>query len=83
MSAVCSIIHNKSLKTYFKHLKDNGKPGKTGIVALERKILVLIFTLYKNDTDYQTTGQMGANAENCKESSPQIRATEDGLCAII
>ncbi|SEB22493.1 IS110 family RNA-guided transposase [Pedobacter hartonius] len=52
MSAVCSIIHNKVLKKYFNRLKDNGKPGKTGIVALERKLLVLIYTLFKNDKDY-------------------------------
>lgn len=81
MSAVCSIIHNKLLKTYFKHLKDNGKPGKTGIVALERKVLILIYTLYKNDMDYQTDVQKDAKTEDiCQESSPQIRATEDGLC---
>ncbi|QJD97716.1 IS110 family transposase [Mucilaginibacter robiniae] len=52
MAAVSSIIHNKTLKTYFNRLKDNGKPGKTGIVALERKLLVLIYTLYKNGQDY-------------------------------
>ena len=52
MAAVSSIIHNKTLKTYFNRLKDNGKPGKTGIVALERKLLILIYTLYKNDSDF-------------------------------
>jgi len=40
------------LKTYFNRLKENGKPGKTGIVALERKLLVLIYTIFKNDKDY-------------------------------
>ncbi len=57
MAAVSSIIHNKTLKTYFKRLKDNGKPGKTGIVALERKLLVLIYTLYKNGRDYNPDHQ--------------------------
>lgn len=52
MAAVSSIIHNKTLKTYFNRLKDNGKPGKTGIVALQRKLLILIYTLYKNDSDF-------------------------------
>jgi hypothetical protein len=52
MSAVSSIIHNQTLRIYFNRLKDNGKPGKTGIIALERKLLILIFTLYKNDTEY-------------------------------
>jgi len=53
MAAVSSIIHNKTLKTYFNRLKDNGKPGKTGIVALERKLLILIYTLYKNEQDFK------------------------------
>lgn len=52
MSAVSSIIHNQTLRIYFNRLKDNGKPGKTGVIALERKLLILIFTLYKNDTEY-------------------------------
>ena len=78
MAAVSSIIHNKTLKVYFNRLKDNGKSGKTGIVALERKLLVLIYTLYKNDTDYRKEGQAG---DTRNESSPQKRATADGLCA--
>ena len=53
MAAVSSIIHNKTLKLYFNRLKDNGKPGKTGIVALERKLLILIYTLYKNEQDFR------------------------------
>jgi len=42
MAAVRFVIHNKTLKTYFNRLKDNGRPGKTGIVALERKPLVVM-----------------------------------------
>lgn len=52
MAAVSSIIHNQTLRIYFNRLKDNGKPGKTGVIALERKLLILIYTLYKNDTEY-------------------------------
>jgi transposase len=81
MSAVSSIIHNQSLKSYFQRLKDNGKPGKTGIVALERKLLILIYTLYKNDQDYRKEEKNEAEVAPGNESSPQIRATEDGLCA--
>lgn len=60
MAAVSSIIHNKTLKLYFNRLKDNGKPGKTGVVALERKLLVLIYTLFKNGQDYIAHYQNGA-----------------------
>ncbi|WP_256484301.1 IS110 family transposase [Mucilaginibacter flavidus] len=52
MAAVSSIIHNKTLKLYFNRLKDNGKPEKTGIVSLERKLQILIYTLYKNEKDF-------------------------------
>jgi transposase len=52
MAAVSSILHNEVLRIYFNRMKDNGKPGKTGVIALERKLLILIFTLYKNNTDY-------------------------------
>lgn len=57
MAAVSSIIHNKTLKIYFNRLKENGKPGKTGIVALERKLLILIYTLYKNEQSFQLNYQ--------------------------
>lgn len=53
MSAVCSIIHNKDLNVYFNRLKNKGKPGKTGIIALSRKILILIFTLYRYNADFK------------------------------
>lgn len=52
MAAVSSILHNQVLRIYFKRLNNNGKPGKTGVIALERKLLILIFTLYKNNIDY-------------------------------
>jgi transposase len=60
MAAVSSIIHNKTLKLYFNRLKENGKPGKTGIVALERKLLILIYTLYKNEQVFQTDYQQAS-----------------------
>lgn len=60
MAAVSSILHNQILRIYFNRLKDKGKPGKTGVIALERKLLILIYTLYKNNTDY-ITGYPGNN----------------------
>ncbi|MDQ6527661.1 IS110 family transposase [Flavobacterium sp. LHD-85] len=69
MAGVCSIIHNKNLKTYFNQLKDRGKPGRTGIVALERKLLVLIYTLYKNEQDYITDYNSGIEICNVFEST--------------
>lgn len=52
MPAISSIVHNKVLSLYYNRLKERGKKGKMGVVALQRKLLVLIYTLYKNGIDY-------------------------------
>ncbi|WP_316751768.1 hypothetical protein [Pedobacter gandavensis] len=52
------------MKRYFNRLKDNGKPGRTGVIALERKLLVLIYTLYKNDQDYIIGYRTGTEIDN-------------------
>lgn len=48
----CLLQYVLFLDTKNFQLKDNGKPGKKGVVALERKLLVLIYTVYKNGRDY-------------------------------
>lgn len=52
LPAMVSSVHNPVLKTsYQRIIKD--KPGKMiGITALQRKLLVLIYTLWKNDTEF-------------------------------
>jgi hypothetical protein len=74
MAAVCSIIHNQTLRIYFNRLKDNGKPGKTGVIALERKLLILIFTLYKNNTDYVTGCTNNIQKDAVTQDSPELAA---------
>lgn len=69
MAGICSIIHNKNLKTYFNQLKDRGKPDRTWIVALERELLVLIYTLYKNEQNYITDYNSGIEICNVFEST--------------
>ncbi|HER41217.1 MAG TPA: IS110 family transposase [Salinimicrobium catena] len=51
--ALVAVQHNKDLsKAYYRIIE--GKPSKmVGITALQRKLLILIYTLWKNDQEYQ------------------------------
>ena len=48
-NAVCSIVHNKTISNYHQRLKEKGKKGKMAIIPLERKLLIWIYALYKNN----------------------------------
>lgn len=74
MAAVSSIIHNQTLRIYFNRLKDNGKPGKTGVIALERKLLILIYTLYKNNTDFVIGYTNSTQKDVVPQDSPRLVA---------
>lgn len=52
MNAVCSIIHNKRIKEYHERCKEREVAGKTSIVAIERKLLVLIYSICKSGVAY-------------------------------
>jgi transposase len=50
--ALVAVRYNKDLSTMYHRIKE-GKPSKmVGITALQRKILILIYTLWKKDEDY-------------------------------
>ena len=52
--ALVASRHNEDLKVAYQRINDN-KPSKmVGATALQRKILVLIYSLWKNDTIYQS-----------------------------
>lgn len=53
MPALCCIQCNPELKAFFKRTTE-GKPSKKiGVTAVARKLLILIYTLWKNDSEYQ------------------------------
>jgi transposase len=52
MATLSAIQHNPHIKTFFKRLMANGKPGKVAIIAAERKLLHICFGVVKNQQDY-------------------------------
>ena len=52
MPALCRSIHNPDLKAFYRRVNENKPSKKIGVTALARKLLVLIYTLWKNDTEY-------------------------------
>jgi transposase len=52
MPALCSTMHNPDLKVFYNRVND-GKPSKKiGVTAVARKLLILVYTLWKNNTEF-------------------------------
>jgi transposase len=52
MPAMSACRSNKKMKETFARLVSKGKNKKAAIVAIARKLLILIYTLWKNDSEY-------------------------------
>ena len=52
MPAIISINYNTEFKSMFNRLKDNGKHTTVAQIAVMRKLILLAYSLYKNDTKY-------------------------------
>jgi transposase len=52
MPALCAIKHNHKMKELFVRLVSKGKNKKLALIAVARKLLLLIYTIWKNNTDY-------------------------------
>lgn len=52
MPAMSACRSNQKMKETFAHLVSKGKNKKAALIAVARKLLVLIYTLWKNDTEY-------------------------------
>lgn len=73
--AMVACRYNETLKETYKRINKNSKASKMiGQVAVQRKLLVLIYTLWKNNTEF---------IENYKSSSldPKIETTQDSSVA--
>jgi transposase len=52
MPALCSTMHNPDMKVFY-HRINEGKPSKKiGVTAVARKLLILMYTLWKNNTEF-------------------------------
>jgi len=52
MAVLNAVRNNEELKSFYNRLKDNGKHTTVAQIAVMRKIVVLAFTIYKNNEVY-------------------------------
>lgn len=61
MPALCAIQYNPQLKEFYNRLTQTKSAKKIAVTAVARKLLVLIYTLWKNGTEY--------NPEYCQQTA--------------
>lgn len=64
MPAVSAIRFNPSMRTFYQRLVSKGKLGKQAVVAVARKLLLLIFTLWKTGRQYDPTYHKNISTAN-------------------
>ncbi len=52
MPAMNAIQYNNNLKTFYERVNEGREFKKQGLIAVMRKLLILIFTLWKKDEEY-------------------------------
>ena len=52
MPALSAIRHNPQLKEFYQRLVAKGKNKKLALIAVARKLLLLIYSLWKNNSVY-------------------------------
>jgi transposase len=52
MPAMAAAAHNKTLKIFYNRVNEGRKIKRQGLVAVMRKLLILIYTLWKKDEVY-------------------------------
>jgi len=52
MPAISAVKTNPKMKTYYDRMLEKGKPKKSGLIAVARKLLLLIYFLWINDVEY-------------------------------
>lgn len=53
MPALCAVQYNQELKKFYQNLVERKKAKKIALTAVSRKLLCLIYTLWKKDECYQ------------------------------
>ena len=55
MAALVAARHNPVLSTHYKHLLNQGKAKKLALVAVARRLLVILNAIVRDKTPWQTT----------------------------
>jgi transposase len=58
MPAITASHHNTTLKTFYERINKNKTIKKQGLIAVMRKLLILIYTLWRTDKKYIENYQM-------------------------
>ena len=53
MAALVATRHNAHLRTFYRRLRDAGKPAKVALVAVMRKLLTIVNAMLKHQTRWQ------------------------------
>ena len=53
MPALCASRHNPDMKTFYSRLVERKPAKKIGITAVARKLLILTYILWKNDSEFE------------------------------
>jgi len=69
MPALCASKHNPDMKVFYNRIIEKKPAKKIGITAVARKLLILTYILWKNDTEFVGT---------CKVSRQPIRVAYTG-----
>ncbi|MCX2679113.1 transposase [Galbibacter sp. EGI 63066] len=57
MPALCAATHNENLKAFYFRLNEKFNHKKQSLVAVMRKLLILIYTLWKSGQEYNPQHQ--------------------------
>lgn len=60
--ALTSIRYNSDHKAFYNRIKSNRKYSKIGITAVQRKLLILIYSIWKSQKEYQPRNQISEAA---------------------
>ena len=52
MPALSSSMYDNRLKSFYNRVNDGREVKKNGVIAVMRKLLILIYTLWKKDEEY-------------------------------
>ena len=58
MPAMSASNHNKTLKTFYERVNESRTIKRQGLIAVMRKLLILIYTLWNKDEEYVENYQM-------------------------
>ena len=71
MPALSAIQHNKNLKGFYERLLQRTPYKKQAIVAVMRKLLILVYTLWKNEQSYDPHFNCKQNNKGEEKPRPQ------------